>query len=171
MTGSTRSYSVQRVRKGNTFEWIGGRFYLAKTIAAGFVPGDALLLCFTKPPVCQQSSTRLSATLWLAIGSEIKLSLCSTLLIHYFCFHAFHFLSGCCHVSSLTSFHVHAFSLFPSVPFPLGLWSRPDQSLDWLYHSYVDQRVSLIPHWHLPLAMALPVYQKPPLQWEFWLRA
>lgn len=35
---------------------MGGRFYLAKTIAAGSVPGDALLLCFTKPPVWVNSA-------------------------------------------------------------------------------------------------------------------
>lgn len=68
--------------------------------------------------------------LWLAIDSEIKVFLCSTLLIHYFCFHVFYFLSGRCSASSLTSFHVQNFPLFPSAPFFLDLWSRPDTGLD-----------------------------------------
>lgn len=69
------------------------------------------------------------SSLWLAIDSEIKVFLCSALLIHCFCFHVFHFLSGSRNASSLTSFHVQNFSLFPSTPFFPDLWSRPDPGL------------------------------------------
>lgn len=94
----------------------------------------------------------------LAIVSEIKVTLCSVLLIHYFCLHVFHLFPG--HAFPYLLSCANVFSVFLSAPFPLGLWNRPDPGLDGLCPSYAAQRL-----------FPIPLSKRPPLQWKLCLRA
>lgn len=101
--------------------------------------------------------------------SEIKVSLCSTLLIHYFCFLVFHFLSGTRNAVSCCTSHVKC-AKFLSVPIR-PTFSRPLEQVN--PGSFegccpeVAQLMSLILHWDLLLATVSPLTKKPLLQWEF----
>lgn len=55
----------------------------------------------------------------LAIVSEIKVILCSVLLVHYFYLHVFHLLSGHRHAFPYLLSCADVFSVFLSAPLPL----------------------------------------------------